>query len=67
MADAGLPSPDPGIEFRREIDLDEIRQGKQGHFDDHDGSHRETLEEGYDDDVIHGQIRRDIDPRHEYK
>ena len=66
MADAGIPSPDPEIEFRREIDLDEIVQGDQGHFDDHDGSGRETVEEGHGDDVSHGQIRRDIHPRHEY-
>jgi hypothetical protein len=47
MADAGIPTPDPEIEFRREVDLDDIGQGDQGHFDDHDGSDRETLEEGH--------------------
>lgn len=66
MADAGIPTPDPEIEFRREVDLDDIGQGDQGHFDDHDGSDRETLEEGHGDDVSHGQIRRDRHPRHEY-
>jgi hypothetical protein len=47
LADAGIPTPDPEIEFRREVDLDDIGQGDQGHFDDHDGSDRETLEEGH--------------------
>jgi hypothetical protein len=37
MADAGIPTPDPEIECRREVDLDDIGQGDQGHFDDHDG------------------------------
>ena len=59
MADAGIPTPDPEIEFRREVDLDEIGQRNQGYFDDHDGSFRETLEEGHGDDVSHGKIRRD--------
>ena len=27
MADAGIPTPDPEIEFRREVDLDDIGQG----------------------------------------
>ena len=66
MADAGIPSPVPEIELRREIELDEIGQGDQGHLDDHDGSDRETVEEGHGDDVSHGQIRRDRHHRHEY-
>jgi len=49
IADAGIPTQKPEIELHREIDLDEIGQGGQGHFDDHDGSDRETLEEGHGD------------------
>ncbi|CAC5369859.1 unnamed protein product [Mytilus coruscus] len=66
MADAGRNSPDPEINFRRERDLDDLRQGDQIHTDINDDFDRESILQGHGDEIAQRPKGRDEYQRHDF-